>query len=282
MIRITLNYFYLIGAALRPLSKVEAGELTVGTYSDLHEAGQYLDGLLRNPVIPLHTSRADGKALLTLLEGVLKPDEPWDEKREITYSDAYDIKTGVEKFETVLAAELEILDTYFVSQKACYSTVDLIMKAEIVLPETIRGKTPVEALGDIRGAGRCLAFDLPTAAGFHILRAVEAVMREYYKAVVGTLPKSKHRNWGAYLKYLKQKGADAKIIFLLEHIKEMHRDPLMHPEVSLTMEEALPLFALAQGVIIAMVKDKEKRIASGAVSLEASPKVVAKAASEKI
>jgi len=37
----------------------------------------------------------------------------------------------------------------------------------------------------LKEAGRCLAFDLPTACAFHICRATEALMLTYYEALTG-------------------------------------------------------------------------------------------------
>src|SRR5262245_61046831 len=91
-------------------------------------------------------------------------------------------------------------------------------------------------------AGKCLAFEVPTAAAFHIFRAAESVMRLYYIAIFGTIPAKKLRNWGAYLKNLKSHGgADPKILHSLEQIKELYRNPTIHPETKYTLEEALSL-----------------------------------------
>lgn len=121
-------------------------------------------------------------------------------------------------------------------------------------------------MNEVRQAGKCLAFELATSAGFHILRAAEDVIREYYGELAGTLPQKKSRNWGRYIDGLKKHGADLKVIAALEQIKDMHRNPIIHPEVTLTMEEAITLFGMVIGAMVAMVMELEKLRAAKAAA----------------
>ena len=68
------------------------------------------------------------------------------------------------EFETVLANELPGLATYVVSPKGIFSTDDLIANAERQISEKCRGALNEKARGDIQQAGKCLAFELPTAS----------------------------------------------------------------------------------------------------------------------
>jgi hypothetical protein len=86
--------------------------------------------------------------------------------------------------------------------------------------------------------GKCIAYDVPTGAAFHILRGTEVVIRSYYLHVTGTLPKPKLRNWGAYVKNLRSAGADPKITGYIEHLRELYRNPVFHPEDNLSPEDA--------------------------------------------
>jgi hypothetical protein len=45
-----------------------------------------------------------------------------------------------------------------------------------VLPEIARC--------DLNEAGKCIAYERPTAAAFHLLRGTESVLREYYLSIV--------------------------------------------------------------------------------------------------
>ena len=103
-----------------------------------------------------------------------------------------------------------------------------------------------------------MAFDLPSATGFHIIRAVEAVIRKYYSVIVKQPVKPKMRNWGTYIRVLSKSGGDPKILAILDQLREMHRNPIMHPQVVLTMTEAEGLFGIAQSAILSMMADIEK------------------------
>ena len=51
-------------------------------------------------------------------------------------------------------------------------------------------KLSTKAQYDIRECCKCIAFDLPTSAAFHILRAAEEVLRKYYSKIY---PKDKRK-----------------------------------------------------------------------------------------
>jgi len=181
-----------------------------------------------------------------------------DGRPVLTETQAYLLKSKFDTFETVLAAELGTLDAYFVSQKLAYETRVLIEQADKLIPESLRSELPQETTNDLRQAGRCIAFDIPTAAGFHIIRAVESVIRKYYNAVVGNVPKPKMRNWGAYIKNLAAAGADTRITGFLDHIRENHRNPILHPEETLSAEDSQVLLGTAISTIVQMMLEIRK------------------------
>ncbi|MGA8214480.1 MAG: hypothetical protein WB799_12865 [Candidatus Sulfotelmatobacter sp.] len=122
----------------------------------------------------------------------------------------YSLREAAKEFETVLQAELQSMDTYFVSQKGGYKTHDLIERAHVAFPASVRASVRDQTKVDFDQAGKCIAFDIPTAAGFHLLRGTESVIRDYYKVVTEREPKLQMRNWGAYNENLKKKGADQR------------------------------------------------------------------------
>jgi hypothetical protein len=121
-----------------------------------------------------------------------------DPEEELGWALINPIRQAVGKFETILAAELSSSDTYWVSPKGTNKTSMLIRSAHSMLPSSITNDFP-EAAADFDEAGRCWLFDTYTAAGFHLMRATESVIREYYKEVTGNELQKKYRYWGAYL-----------------------------------------------------------------------------------
>jgi hypothetical protein len=165
---------------------------------------------------------------------------------------ANNVKTAAEKFETVISAELSNSDTYWISPKGTHKTSMLLQYAHQQIPGAALAEIP-EVKADFDEAGRCLLFDISTATGFHLLRATEAVIRKYYSTITGTMPPVKFRNWGAYIRVLKTKPqVNQKIITMLDHIRDHYRNPILHPDESLTPDEALVLFGLCASAITLM------------------------------
>lgn len=176
------------------------------------------------------------------------------------------VKTAAEKFETVISAELSNSDTYWISPKGTHKTSTLLQSAHLELPAFIIKSMP-EVKTDFDEAGRCLLFDTSTAVGFHLLRATERVIREYYKVVTGVEPKTKFRNWGAYIKTLGACKANPKILNHLDHMRENYRNPILHPEVNLTADEAQVLLGVCVSAIFLMASEIKTLTAKSAVPL---------------
>ncbi len=260
MQRVNIFQFYTLGHIVHSLSGIAGGTKIKDWYYRLYSAQVWLDFILRDQLVPLGVARpacwslhTEVKALLTPTEPVAAGDPPsLNMEREISPADAYNIEHAVETFETVLAAQLQSLSTYFVSRKLAYETPLLIEEAEKLLPDDVQAEVP-EAIYDLRQAGKCIAFEIPTAAGFHIVRATESVIRKYYGAVVGKLPKPKMRNWGTYVKNLQKAGADARVTGFLDHIRDTYRNPVLHPEETLSPQDAQVLLGVCVSAIVSMV-----------------------------
>ena len=124
-----------------------------------------------------------------------------------------------------------------------------------------------QAKSDFDQAGKCLAFDLATASAFHIMRGTESVILKYYEQITGKAPKSKMRNWYAYIKNLDECKAEAKITKFLDHIRETYRNPVFHPEEDVSEEQALILFGVCVSVVTLMLTEIERLSAKSASPL---------------
>jgi hypothetical protein len=158
-------------------------------------------------------------------------------------------------FETVLKNDMPEMSTFAVAQIGIYRTEDLINKSYLQVAEDLRPLLMPLALKDISEAGKCLAFRVPTAAAFHLSRAIETGMNQYYEALTGKpydLPDAA-RNWGAKTEALKKAKADEKITEFLVHIRKAYRNPITHPDVILEPHEAFNFFSQSMGVISIML-----------------------------
>jgi hypothetical protein len=102
-----------------------------------------------------------------------------------------------------------------------------------------------------------MAWELPTAAGFHLHRANESVLHCWYDSVSNGQTRPAGRNIGDYLKVVNEQNlGSAKIRSALKDLKDLHRNPLIHPEDSLeSVDEAIALLGSIQAVVVSMLKD---------------------------
>jgi hypothetical protein len=293
MKRINQYDFYNLGTILTPLSQIKEGSALMDMFVPLFQAKTALEGLLKGQPLDFVVCKGEITALQSAIsdamqspkEGSTQEEVQAHWKRTLNSYEAWRITNALQRFETVAAAELQTLDSYFISKKGIYSTADLIEHAERALSDDVRSLMPTQAVSDFRQAGKCLAFDLFTAAGFHTLRATDSVIRSYYARFVGQLPAPKLRNWAAYIRVLKRCidnppltiKPDIKTLELIDHIRDMHRNPIIHPEDNLDEDKALILFDLCKSAIVAMVTEiKEARqIAVNALAKAGAPSLLA-------
>jgi hypothetical protein len=267
MLRVNEYRFYDLGQKLKPLKDLTSGTVLSEVWWTLDYARDALLLILNDP-LPLRICRPAAEKLVAAIEQVV-PRGASESLAKLSSLAAgatlelhyYFIRPALEGLEPVLAAECEAMDTYVVSKKGIYSTNELIDAADQILSPATRAVLPAQAIRDLKEAGRCLAFDLDTACGFHLMRATETAIHAYYVAVTAHTPRRKDRNWGAYVRNLnthKKKDpsskVDPKLVALIDQIREHHRNVLIHPEDTLTAEEALVLFGVCQSAITAFAR----------------------------
>jgi len=91
------------------------------------------------------------------------------------------VRHALMKFEAVLSAECARNPVFVAPKRGAFDTDDLVNMAREMIPAALRPAISNRALDDLDSAGRCLAFGLFTASGFHACRAVESVMEDYYR-----------------------------------------------------------------------------------------------------
>lgn len=258
MRRVNTFLLFTLGRDLAPIQRLEPNSTVYGdALWPLLNARMQVESLLTNETIALRTCRQSAIQLNSAITNVIPADirEAYEKDKSeiVNWWYVNQIIEAAKKFETVLAEELNLLDTYAVAQKGAYSTPELVSNAEVIFPENIRAKLSMQTIQDIRQAGKCLAFETPTASGFHIVRAVESVILAYFQKVTGKQPPTRMRNWGLYIKALRSHaGSNPKILDFLEHIKNSYRNPVSHPEATLSIEEVQILLGVATSAISQM------------------------------
>lgn len=259
MQKIDGNYLYLVGSQIHPISEFKVWGDHPTTYQDalypLVQAETALDTLLHRSVFKLKTSIQAGEKLLSGIRQMIETVHSETNKNAaLSPMNVIELTTRLTSFEAVLGAELGMIPLYVVTQKAGFDTATLIESGALCFPVTLFTRVD-EAINDLENATRCLAFELPTAAGFHLHRANESVLHRYWDAVSGAAPRPKTRNMGDYLKQMDDKGiGDPKVKAALKDLKDLHRNPLIHPEDSLTLSEAIALMNGIYTVMVHMLK----------------------------
>lgn len=270
MEKLSLTPFYQLGASLNQLTKMDTKP--ENRFNIIIAALPVERGVrfLLDSFSTLTVCRTTGEELIAAIDDafqwiikaeaneVNKPDVEVNKPEAVVLGNIkfQQIINKAKEFETVLCADLQTLATYHVTQKGIYSTPDLIDRAENTLPAPVLEKIGKEVVEEIRQSGRCLGFDCATASAFHIMRATEAVMHEYYISVCRPKHKTQKRldSWGAYIAKLKDSDDTnvPEVVAMIQQIKDRHRNLIMHPEVVLSPDEAFTLFEIAQAAIIAM------------------------------
>lgn len=207
-----------------------------------------------------------------LLDGNINPEAFNVEFNSWEYSHIYQRLLAVK---TVYLAECRDLEVYSVDQVSIYKTSNLVASASSRISSDLYNEIPNASLAEFDEAGKCLAFRLPTACGFHALRGLELMMSEYLaKFTTDANPKS----WFDYIKELKKISDDAaatnkpspKVIAMLDRMRVLDRNPLMHPQDRLDTAGADMLFNLSAITVSEMARDLGMKEPQGELPLIAA------------
>ncbi len=177
----------------------------------------------------------------------------------------------LDEFPVLFERESRRISVFSVTPKGIYDTEKLIESAEKRFPKNLLKVMPQLTIDDMKEAGRCLAFDVPTACAFHVCRATEALMLAYYETLTGTAWAFPRRDWYNYNNQLAANGAPAAITNRLGEIRE-DRNAYAHPEITVPLDEAPIVFELCSGVIHLMAKEMEK-IEAARVAASSPPSI---------
>ena len=260
MQRVDGTYLYQAGYQIHALADLVSGTTT---WADAHVpivvAEGALEPLITRTVFQLRTSVQVGSVLLHHIRGakdwLLDPANAPDYTKPIDPWTLYQMQNALTAFEAVLGAELALIPLYVVTPKSGMVLGDLIDSGQVCFPSDLPDKVPA-VLPDVREATKCIAFELPTAAAFHLHRANEGVLRAYFHVVATGHRPPRSGNMGDYLKRLSELSVgDPKVIAALTQLKNLHRNPVMHPGDTLNnVDEAISLLGAVRSAMTEMLK----------------------------
>ena len=237
-----------IGTGFRYLQEATKGRPIHGESFVLENIKRFLDAVDN---LEMHVTGRAAKKLRGLYERLSKKSE----NAVLTSSEAEEVRGLIKEVRSTFSAEAQGIYTYIVTEKRL-STEKLINNLkELFAPDTFDQLSDV-AQYDLKEAGRCIAFERATAASFHLLRGIEAILRQYFRHF---MPEEKEEaSWG-HMVYTLKKNRTLKTDFdtlkHLDHIRSAFRNPTQHPDKIYDIQEAQDLFFLAIDVTNRMITE---------------------------
>jgi hypothetical protein len=253
VIPISIPYVLETVGALDKLEGLRAAATAESMWFEMFDARSKIQTLLSGSVYTpyLRISRDKGDLLVGALAKIL--DRPGDWDKPVDPADAYWIGIRVEQFRLVFLSEMSTLPLFLVQKKENFDVPLLIDQGTGLFPASMTVKVP-ESAADAMQAGKALAFELGTACGFHVFRVMECVLRRYWDQVSGGKPLPKPPTIGKLAADMENKKfGDTKILESLKQLAKLHRNPCIHPDVILSVEEAIGTIGITRSIIGAML-----------------------------
>jgi hypothetical protein len=255
--RTTHGYIW-IGTSVRYLSDCTTGYLVHGE-GFLSDNVRILTRLLSEyemhvtaRVAESLTKTRDGW-LMELAEAVETDGETdFETTRRLTEAEAADIRSTAKQIQTTLLAEARG-QVAFITREKRFAVDKLLEDVGALMPVGIFDQLKDDAKLDFSEAGRCIAFEVPTAAGFHLMRGTEAVLRDFYLRTVKR-DRVSPLMWGPMTSHIKRRkdAPDEVLLNNLDSLRRSFRNPTQHPEKVYDVDEAQDLMSLSFDVVTRM------------------------------
>lgn len=154
-----------------------------------------------------------------------------------------------------LESELQTHEAFIVTPKR-FDTNRLLYDIGSLMSPNVFSLLPEITQYDLSEAGKCIAFERPTAAAFHFLRATEAVLRYFCCSLIRRRRVS-HLLWGDMVQDLRHRNKTSRYTTLynnLDNIRHSYRNPTQHPDAIYDIHEVQDLCPLCFEVINRMIK----------------------------
>ena len=167
---------------LRAMCEIEA-ENTFDQIYAIWMGSQHLTTLLSGSYLNVSFCRETAELLLSHLGRLREylepkssdPSKQKDTPPPLKRFQLYGLRSDIEKFEHQFSAELKRQAAYTVPRQDIFQTDLLVDNAQNRIHESVRDAVPEFAQSEFKWAGRCLAFRLFSASGYHSARAVAAL-----------------------------------------------------------------------------------------------------------
>jgi hypothetical protein len=257
MIELDIYFYWWLGNLLQPIENMNERWPLAASLSTLIGVRIPLASFAENPergrAFP-NTARIAGE-LVSAINEIVPPvsdDPPPTVVPRIHAAQIDRIKALSHGLAAALRDEAQHSYVLKVEDQRCFSSYTLVEKIEACFSPDSWSVINDSAKREFEESGKCLALERYTGAGFHSLRGVECVIRQYIEKLTGS-PPTKKRDWGFYIQVLKDNGAAADLTSVLDNIRMQERNPLMHPEDWLQVDDAIATFNICHTAIFRLV-----------------------------
>lgn len=174
----------------------------------------------------------------------------------LTEDEAQSLVQAVSQIRHTLEAEAQGTLAYLVTDKRL-DVGKLVSDVAGLMAPQVYERIPEIARYDFAEAGKCIAFERPTAAAFHLLRGTESVLRHFYRSIV---KRSRSATlWGPMVDSLRKRrdAPPAEVLDNLDSIRRLYRNPTAHPEKVFDIQEVQDLFGLCVDAVNRMAKSTQ-------------------------
>lgn len=170
----------------------------------------------------------------------------------------------IKNLQTALKQGLPLLNLYSASPQGTQDIGLLIDGAAQSTFGDYFSEIDPQVIRDFDEAGKCLAFALYTATGYHAARACEGMLRTYAEEFLSVTDIEKLETMGAIIHKLRKVKGDAepdrRIVDRADRVREYDRNVLMHPGQFLSDFDARSTFAIA-GELVNMIAARKHQLA---------------------
>lgn len=247
---VTLFRYWQFGTGFRYLQDAKEGYIIHGksyVIDNIDSLFKKLEDLNLRVTI---RAAGDLRSLLTELKAT-----PADSKLDAPQ--ARKLNNTVRSLRQTLEAELKGVNAYVVSPKRIEVERLVTDPASLFSPDIFNSLSEL-ARFDITEAAKCIAFERPTAAAFHLMRATEETLRNYYCHFVKR-DRLKVMTWWPMVQALQNHRRAKRYDVLnrnLDNIRTSFRNPTQHPDKVYDIHEVQDLWGLCVEVINRMERAK--------------------------
>lgn len=242
MFKVNPYAFIVIGLLVRYL-RTAGGELSSSIIKSISSLLQSLEKMQFRVTLKATEATDDLINFQQELVGLSKP-------VQLSLSQKSTLARIMNTLEKVIYAEAQTKELFITTEKR-YSIDFLLNQPDKILGTNVYNIIPEISRYDFQEGFRCIAFGLPTAAAFHMLRGTESVLKAFYLKHIKRCrePKPMWANMVQALRKKKTRGTSKVLLDSLEMIRESYRNPTAHPEIIYDIEQVQDLLGVCIDVV---------------------------------